>query len=141
MPAPQIRPYDLFEIKAATFLIGLTQVALGLSTFGHIDSLFVQAMRASSVSSWWAALLLGGGLWTFVASLMPNRSQRHHALIASWAVLWATFGMFLFWGLFTMPVALLWAHGTAALVTFLVDVYAFDRARRRAGTSRGAVPG
>lgn len=141
MTTTPLRPYDLFEIKVATFLIGLTEIGVGLTAFGPPDSLFVQALHAHQMAGWWGMLLVAVGLWAAVVACLPRRQQRHHALIASWAMLWGTFAIFIFWGRITMPTALLWTHGTAALVTFLVDVHAYDRARRRGRVPHGHLAG
>lgn len=135
-----MRRYDLFEVKCATFLIGLAQIAVGMSVFGPTESIFVQTLAKHNLAPFWAFVLISVGLWTFACAFTPNRPLRHHALILSWATLWGTFAMFVFWGRITMPAALLWAHGTAALVTFMVDVYAHDRARKRARAFDGSIP-
>jgi hypothetical protein len=136
---PNLRQYDLFEIKCATFLIGLVQIGVGLAVFGPRDSIFVQTLTMHNLAPHWAFVLISVGAWTLTTAFMPCRSIRHHALVLSWATLWGTFAMFVFWGKVTLPAALLWVHGTAALVTFIVDVHAYDRARKRARAYDGSV--
>lgn len=131
MADKDMRKYDLFEIKAATFLIGLCGIVAGVSTYGPADSLFVRALQATPIAHSWGVLLVAVGGWTLASAFQPRRANRHHALTASWIMLWATFGIFLHWGRITFPAALVWVHGTAALVTLLVDVHAHDRAMQR----------
>jgi len=137
-----MRKYDLFEIKAATFLIGLCQVATGVTTYGPADSLFVRALQATPIAHSWGVLLVATGCWTIAAAMKANRTNRHHALTVSWILLWATFGIFLHWGRITLPAALVWIHGTAALFTLLVDVHSHARAMTRIrGCDRGPAVG
>jgi len=132
-----MRKYDLFEIKVATFLIGLCGVIAGVSTYGPTDSLFVRALQATPIAHSWGVALVAVGGWTLAAAFQPTRANRHHALTASWLMLWATFGIFLHWGRITLPAALVWVHGTAALVTLVVDVHAHARAMERTRSASG----
>lgn len=137
-----MRRYELFEVKVATFLIGLCGVITGLSTYGPTDSIFVRSLTSSAIAHSWGVALIVAGLWTSWASTGKSRTNRHHALTASWVMLWATFGMFLHSGRVTLPALLVWIHGTAALVTMIVDVHMHARAMERVrGARRGPAIG
>ena len=137
-----MRRYELFEVKVATFLIGLCSMVTGATTYGPTDSLFVQALQATPIAHSWGLMLLAVGAYTIAASMGAGRARRHHALTLSWVALWATFGIFLHWGRLTLPALLVWIHGTAALVTMIVDVHLHARAMERVrGTRRGPAIG
>ena len=137
-----MRRYELFEVKVATFLIGLCGVVSGLSAYGPSESLYVRALSSFQFMHAWAAALIVTGIWTCWASSHQSRPNRHHALTASWLMLWATFGMFVHAGRVTLPSMLIWIHGTAALVTMIVDVHMHARAMERVrGARRGPAIG
>jgi hypothetical protein len=99
-------PYDRYEFKLASAMIGLTEVLWSFIAFIPGHSVFYQILSEHEMAGEWGVLMFCIGALTSYGALRPCRKSRHMGLVLGvflWLAMYSAFAIQALW----TPVAVL----------------------------------